>query len=143
MDSARVRVSDLRRNDRLAVGGRRTYDLRDNVNGPAARERPGPGIGGRAPMRNQLSQARRVRVERGIYKRTSSGRSIYEITFSDSEGRQRWQTIDGGLREARRARADVVSKLGRGERVVRSRDTMAEYAERWIETLEGQLQERT
>jgi len=94
-------------------------------------------------MRKQVSQPRRVHVDRGIYKRTSSGPTVYEITFVDSDGRQRWQTIEGGLREARRARADVVSKLGRGERVVRSHETLTEYVERWLPTLEGQLRGRT
>jgi hypothetical protein len=94
-------------------------------------------------MRNAVSQPRRVRVERGIYRRKSNGATTYEITFTDSEGRQRWQTIGGGLRNARRARAEVVAKLGRGERVLRSRETVAEYAERWLETLTSQLRPRT
>jgi integrase len=136
-------VSERGQSPALALADERSYDQPDNENGPAARQRPGPGIGGIAPMRKQVSQARRVRVDRGIYKRTSSGPTVYEITFVDSGGRQRWQTIEGGLREARRARADVVSKLGRGERVVRSHETLAEYVERWLPTLESQLRERT
>jgi hypothetical protein len=71
-------------------------------------------------MQRASSQQRRVRVERGIY-RSKSG--AYEITYTDSAGRQRWQVVSGGVREARAARANVVAKQHRGERVVPSTET--------------------
>jgi hypothetical protein len=55
---------------------------------------------------------------------TPNGRR-YEITFIDSSGKQRWQTVQGGLKEAHAARGDILSKLGRGERVAPTRKTMA------------------
>jgi hypothetical protein len=44
----------------------------------------------------------RARVERGIYKRTTrDGKTIrYELAYVDSDGRQRWETVDK-LQEAR------------------------------------------
>jgi Phage integrase, N-terminal SAM-like domain len=50
---------------------------------------------------------------------------------------------DGGLREARAARGDAVAKLSRGERVARTKLTLAEYAETWVETQEGRLRPKT
>jgi integrase len=77
---------------------------------------------------------RRQNVERGIYfRKTATGRR-YEIGFQGSDGRWRWRVVDGGLKEARAARAEVISKLARGERVAPSRRTFAEVADAWIAT---------
>jgi hypothetical protein len=65
---------------------------------------------------------RRERVERGIYRNPKTG--AYEITFTDSDGKQRWTTIDGNLKAARAERAEVVAKLGKGERVAPSKLTL-------------------
>jgi integrase len=86
-------------------------------------------------MREQRN-ARRIRVERGIYYRETPTGRRYEITYSDSTGHQRWKVIDGGLKEARTARADVLSRLARGERVAPSKVTLADFAAPW---LKGQL----
>lgn len=66
-----------------------------------------------------MAQAnRRTRVERGIYSRTTAGgKEVLEITYRDSDGRQRWQKVEGGIRAARAARADVLARKGRGEKV--------------------------
>jgi hypothetical protein len=53
-------------------------------------------------------RVRRERTERGVYRDPTTKR--YEITYTNSAGQQRWQTITGGLREARRARAEVVGR---------------------------------
>lgn len=74
--------------------------------------------------------ARRVSIgERGIYRRPSDGK--YEVCVQE-DGRTKWRTVDGGLREARRLRADLVSKAARGERVSPSKQTMAVYAPSWL-----------
>jgi integrase len=81
-------------------------------------------------MRKESSQPRRVRVERGIYVR---GSDTYEITYTDSDGRQRWKTIDGGLKAARAARGDILAKLHRGERVAPpAKLTLMEVADEWL-----------
>jgi hypothetical protein len=60
----------------------------------------------------------REKVKVGIWRRRSAkGRCVYEITFRDSDRRQRRQVVPGGLREAETALADVKSRMGRGERV--------------------------
>jgi integrase len=75
-------------------------------------------------------QPRRVRVERGIYKNPGSGR--FEIQYTDSAGKIRWQTVRGGLRDARFARAEIQARLGRGDRIVRADRTLAEVGEEWL-----------
>jgi integrase len=61
---------------------------------------------------------RRERVERNIYRRVSaSGKTIFEIGYRDSAGKQRWQTVEGGITAARAARDDVRGRKGRGEQV--------------------------
>ena len=54
-------------------------------------------------MQKQPKAPRRSKVEgqRGIYTRPAPGRSkVYEIGYTDENGKQRWETIAGGLREA-------------------------------------------
>jgi integrase len=76
---------------------------------------------------------RRTRLERGVYWReAASGRRTYEIQFADATGRTRWRTIKGGLREARQARADMISKLGRVERIGPARLTFGQTAEAFL-----------
>jgi hypothetical protein len=64
----------------------------------------------------------------GVYRReTRAGEVRYEVAFTDNDGRQRWRTV-GSLREAKALRADLSSKVNRGETVASSRATVAEYA---------------
>ena len=107
---------------------------------------PGLAPESEVPMQARASHPPRVKVERGIYHRArAGGRRVYEICFQDSEGRVRWQTVRGGLREARQQRADVLSKLGRGERVGSARLTFDEVAEAWLAHKDalGRLRPRT
>jgi len=67
---------------------------------------------------SKANAGRRERVERNIYERTSAdGRTVYEVGYRDTAGRQRWRTIEGGIRAARAARDDLLARRGRGERV--------------------------
>jgi integrase len=85
----------------------------------------------------------RERVERGIYKRKTRGGELrYEVAYLDSDGRQRWRTV-ANLKEARNLRADLVSKVNRGERVAPSRLTLREYADKWLDDHEAKLRSST
>ena len=86
---------------------------------------------------------RRVRVERGVYYRDARAGRRYEVMYRDSDGRTRWQVVPGGLKEARQARADVLSRVGRGERVAPTRLTVADYAETWLEAQRLRLRPKT
>ena len=68
----------------------------------------------------------------GVY-RSISGK--FEIAFRDSDGRLRFQVVEGGFEAAKAARADVVGKVRKGEAVRPSRLTFGEYAEAWIAAL--------
>ena len=92
---------------------------------------------------HQNSNPLRERVERGVYRRkTRDGETRYEVTYLDSDSRQRWRTVSS-LREARQLRAELVSKVARGERVAPSRATLREFAGEWIDAQEARLRPGT
>ncbi len=96
-------------------------------------ERPGHGTR-KVGSEMQKKTIARERVAPGIWKRIGAdGKPRYEITYRDSEGRQRRQTADGGKRAAETMLADVKSRMGRGERVAPRYDlTFADAAERYL-----------
>jgi integrase len=84
----------------------------------------------------------RERVERGIFKRTTTdGQTRYEIAYLDRAGKQRWETL-AKLAEARRRRAALVAKPP-DERQAPSRELFAECAEQWFEAKAPKLRPRT
>ena len=87
----------------------------------------------------QQQRSRRGRVDRGIYRRIGAdGRARYEIGYRDSDGRQRWQTVEGGIKAARLALADVKARMGKGERVSPTPNlTFEQAAQRWLEAQGG------
>lgn len=78
----------------------------------------------------------RQRIEPGIYRRTAAdGRIRYEIAYRDSDGRQRRQVVEGGVKAARTALASVKADMGRGRRVAPTpRLTFDLAADRWWES---------
>lgn len=82
-------------------------------------------------MQAQPTKApRRVKTKHpGIYRSVSGN---YEILYRDSNGDLRSKVVVGSLEEAKAARADVVSKLGRGEKVAPTRVLFAEWSEEWL-----------
>lgn len=75
-------------------------------------------MSGRKQSRKQ--PIRRERVERGIYRRQGAdGVTTYEIGWRDATGRQRWRRVNGGLKPARVALAEVHAARARGERAAR------------------------
>ncbi len=81
-------------------------------------------------MADSEGTARRVRVERGIYRRSTG---VLEVGFKDESGRQRWRTVDGGILAARRVRDDLVARRARGESVApKPKLRFGEAAECWL-----------
>jgi integrase len=89
--------------------------------------------------------SRRERVERNVYRRTTAdGKTAYEIGYRDSDGRQRWQVVQGGIRAARTQLADVKARMGRGERVAPAPHlSFREAADRWLEAQAATLRPAT
>jgi integrase len=89
-------------------------------------------------MRGASSQGRhprrtKVKGHRGVYFRIGAGRDRqYEITFLDSDGRRRWQRVEGNLSEAVGALAAVGERKRKGERVAPSAVTFADYFPGWL-----------
>lgn len=74
--------------------------------------------------------ARRVRVERGIYRRSTG---VLEVGFKDETGRQRWRTVDGGILAARKVRDELAARRARGESVApKPKLRFGEAAETWL-----------
>ncbi len=81
-------------------------------------------------MSGSSDAARRVRVERNIYRRPTG---VLEVGFKDASGIQRWRTVDGGLMAARRLRDDLLARRGRGERLAPdARLRFEEAADLWV-----------
>src|SRR4051812_5184999 len=74
---------------------------------------------------------RRVRVERGIYRRRDGK---FEIGYRDSAGKQRWKTIaNGGITAARAELNGVLGDKGKGKIVQPNpRLRFGEAADRWL-----------
>ncbi len=75
------------------------------------------------------TEPRRVRVERGIYRRPSG---VLEVTYTDEVGRVRWRTVSGGILAARKLRADLTSRKARGESVAPRRTRFGDAAAAWL-----------
>jgi len=83
-----------------------------------------------------------VKNHPGIYWREGKGGRRYEISFTDSEGRRRWKVVEGNLEDAKAAREDLRGRIRKGERVVPTRLSVAEVAERWF-AAQANLRPRT
>ncbi len=85
----------------------------------------------------------RERVAPGVFKRrTRDGHVRYEVSFVDRDGRQRWETVGGKLEEAKRRRAELVSKP-QEQRRPPSRELFVDVAEAWFEAKAPKLRQRT
>jgi integrase len=59
-----------------------------------------------------------VKGKPGIYwSENAAGKKRHEFTYRDSDGKQRWETVEGGIRAAERAKADKLARMGKGEKV--------------------------
>jgi integrase len=92
-------------------------------------------------MQQQRNARRRVVPRhRGIYYRPRPGGGKvappYEIPYLDSNGRQRWLTVEGTLDDAEAKRAELQQRRRRGERIEPTRQTFEQYAREWLERQE-------
>jgi integrase len=85
----------------------------------------------------------RKRVAPGVFKRTTSdGRTRYEISFLDRDGRQRWETVGDDLEEAKRRRHALHAKPLE-LRKAPAREVYEDVAEAWFEVKAPKLRPRT
>ncbi len=79
------------------------------------------------------AKRRRARTKRpGVY-RSVSGR--YEIAYTDSDGRFVQKTVADTYEEAKTIRADIISKVGKGEQVRDTRLRFEDFATQVIDAL--------
>ncbi len=82
-------------------------------------------------MAESNPEARRIRVERNIYRRASG---VYEVGFKDAAGKQRWRTVNGGITAARTMRDELLYQRARGERISENaRLRFGDAAARWLD----------
>jgi len=92
-------------------------------------------------MTNPSSPPRRVRVERGVYRRPDGS---LEIGWRDAQGKQRWKAVDGGIKAARGALAQEHARRARGEAVAADpRLTFNDAADAWWEARVSRLRPGT
>jgi integrase len=83
------------------------------------------------------TKPRRVRVpgKACIYRNvTDDGRTRYQFTYVDSQGKRRWKTVEGGLRDAEAARDEMRFKLRRGDRLATTKVKLEELAGSWLQS---------
>jgi integrase len=81
-------------------------------------------------MADSSAVPRRIRVERGIYRRPTG---VLEICFKDESGRLRWRTVEGGILAARKLRDDLSARRARGESVAPNpKLRFGEAADGWL-----------
>lgn len=88
------------------------------------------------PKRNRGTRRRPVPRHPGIYYRPGPDGKVappYEISYFDSRGTRRWQTIQGSLDDAEAKRAELSLRRRRGERIEPTRQTFEQYARAWLE----------
>jgi len=90
--------------------------------------------------------ARRTKVKGypGIYYRIGKdGNRQYEVYYRDSNGKQRWSRVDGGLEGADKALRAIRTKLDQGQKLVPSTRPFAELAWEWFERDKDRLRPNT
>lgn len=87
---------------------------------------------------SEADRSARERVKPGIVRRTNAdGATVYELTYRDSDGRQRRETVGTKQREAEARLAQVKADMSRGVRIARRRDlTVMGAAEAWYDSTE-------
>ena len=91
-------------------------------------------------MSTSKPKRRRVSVKNapGVYRSISGS---YEIAYRDSDGKLRFKVVQGSLEDAKKTRADVISRLGRGEQIRHDKRCFAQFAQEVVDGL--QRAERT
>jgi len=87
----------------------------------------------------------REKVKPGVWRRrTVRGTLVYEITFRDSDGRQRRKVIDGNLKAAETALADIKARMGQGQRIAPNPALrFADASATWLEVKSPNLAPKT
>jgi hypothetical protein len=76
-----------------------------------------------------------VRRHPGIYYRPRLDGEVgppYEIPYLDSNGKRRWQIVDGDLTDAEAKRAELRIRRRRDEQIHTRRQTFADHSREWL-----------
>ena len=78
-----------------------------------------------------------------IERRRKSGSTVYAIKYRTADGTQVFKTIGTSRRHAERALTAVLAAVDRGDLRTVSRDTFADYAERWLAAKRARIEQST
>ena len=77
------------------------------------------------------------------YRLLDNGQRSYYIDFVDSAGTRIYRAVPGKLEDARRERAHILERMGKGQKIIVTKMTVAELADRYITSLCGHLKPKT
>jgi len=90
------------------------------------------------------SSARHKTRYPGVYFRLDAkGNRRYQIRYRDSNGRDIFKTVEGNEKDALRQRNQILERMHKGERVVRSNMTVKELGEEYLRTQTTHLKAST
>ena len=76
------------------------------------------------------------------FREDSKRRRVYEYVYRDASGKQRWVSGFATIKDAEDARAEVLRRIRRGERVAPIKATFEEFAKQWLDS-QSQLRDST
>jgi integrase len=74
----------------------------------------------------------------GVYYREQAGKRQYIIWYRGTDGRERFENVPGGERDAVLARAKILDRMAHGHRVAPTKVKLDVYAKRWLESYSPQ-----
>ena len=92
-----------------------------------------------------MTDRRRVKTRYpGVYYRLAvDGRTrLYEIAYRGTDGRQRFERVEGGERDAVEVRNRILDRMAHGHTVAPTKVTLGEFAPAWLEE-QSQLKPKT
>jgi integrase len=77
------------------------------------------------------------------YRLDSKGHRRYYIDFTDTSQKRVFKRVPGNLEDARRERARILERMGKGEKVVNSKLTIDDLIDVYLKTQTGHLKPKT
>jgi integrase len=85
----------------------------------------------------------KTRYPQVYYRLDAKGNRRYQISYTDSNNKRVFKTVEGNERDALQQRNDILRRMHRGEKVVSSRMTVEDLANDYLKTQTGHLKDST
>jgi integrase len=67
------------------------------------------------------------------YRLKTDGTRQHMIWYVGTDGKPRWENVEGGLGDAHRARCKIVDRIAHGHKIAPTRTLFAQFAREWLE----------